>query len=358
MQSLVFATILIALFAQLTLTSGAPTENLSFWQEEPCTINNELSKSFNESKKYCSLVNVREVKTSEQILCTKLEEDFKELCKSGIKGSASVIPLDEDVCTYDVIKTESLVTACEESCNNKNGNNTLCALLIQTHELLTAKFGENGAGKPPVLQSPILLDAAKKVENASKMLEEHPKVPVQFQPIPKEETPVIVSNAPETIAAVPETKVESNLSPNLENEPSKEANVKFDDLDVDAALKKEDEQMAKTGQEIKDDNIFKQSEDNIIQQSVGIDNHMDEEALQEQSQFFSYFVLFTILCIVAYCMYFNKKKILALLLEGRRKNTGGRSSRRSSSAQYRKLDNNLEEAMADNSDDTVRHVIY
>ena len=93
---------------------------------------------------------------------------------------------DEDVCTYDVIKTESLVTACEESCNNKNGNNTLCALLIQTHELLTAKFGENGAGKPPVLQSPILLDAAKKVENASKMLEENPKVPVQFQPIPKE----------------------------------------------------------------------------------------------------------------------------------------------------------------------------
>ena len=43
---------------------------------------------------------------------------------------------------------------------------------------------------------------------------------------------------------------------------------------------------------------------------MGIDNHMDEEALQEQSQFFSYFVLFTILCIVAYCMYFNKKKVI------------------------------------------------
>ena len=77
----------------MQLTSGAPTENLSFWQDEPCTINNELSKSFNESKKYCmNSVNVREVKTSEQILCTKLEEDFKELCKSGIKGSASPIP--------------------------------------------------------------------------------------------------------------------------------------------------------------------------------------------------------------------------------------------------------------------------
>lgn len=334
MQSLIFGILSIAIFGQLTLISGAPTENLSFWHEEPCTINDELSKSFNESKKYCNSVKVREVKTSEQILCTKLEEDFKELCKSGIKGSASVIPQDEDVCTYDVIKTESLVEACEESCNNKNGNITLCALLIQTHELLTAKFGENGAGKPPVLQSPILLDAAKKVENASKMLEENPKVPVQFQPIPKEETPVIVSKAPETIAAVPETKVESNLPQSLENEQPKETHLKFDDLDVETALKKE------------------------VQQPVGIDNHMDQVALEEQSQFFSYFVVFTILCIVAYCMYFNKKEILALLLEGRRKNTGGRSSRRSSSAQYRKLDNNLEEAMADNSDDTVRHVIY
>ena len=49
---------------------------------------------------------------------------------------------------------------------------------------------------------------------------------------------------------------------------------------------------------------------------------------------------------------------MALILEGRRKNQGGRSSRRNSSAQYRKLDNNLEEAMADNSDDSIRHVIY
>ena len=77
----------------MQLTSGAPTEDLSFWNEEPCTINDELSRSFNESKKYCNSVKVREVKTSEQILCTKLEDDFKELCKSGIKGSASVIPL-------------------------------------------------------------------------------------------------------------------------------------------------------------------------------------------------------------------------------------------------------------------------
>ena len=90
-----------------------------------------------------------------------------------------------------------------------------------------------------------------------------------------------------------------------------------------------------------------------------IENHMnDEEAIETQSTFFSYFVAFTILCIVGYLVFHNKKKIIALVLEGRRRNPSSRSSaRRSSSAQYRKLDN-LEEAMADTSDDNLRNVIY
>ena len=85
----------------------------------------------------------------------------------------------------------------------------------------------------------------------------------------------------------------------------------------------------------------------------------DEQAIETQSTFFSYFVAFTILCIVGYLVFHNKKKIIALVLEGRRRNPSSRGgARRSSSAQYRKLDNNLEEAMADNSDDNLRHVIY
>ena len=55
----------------------------------------------------------------------------------------------EDVCSYDIIKTESLVEACNESCQGENI--TLCTLLIQTHELLTPKLGENGGGRPPIL---------------------------------------------------------------------------------------------------------------------------------------------------------------------------------------------------------------
>jgi len=90
-----------------------------------------------------------------------------------------------------------------------------------------------------------------------------------------------------------------------------------------------------------------------------MENHMnDEETIETQSAFLSYFVAFTVLCIISYICWHNKKKIIALILEGRRRNPSGRGGRRSSSAQYRKLDNNLEEAMADNSDDNLRHVIY
>ena len=85
---------------------------------------------------------------------------------------------------------------------------------------------------------------------------------------------------------------------------------------------------------------------------------MGDAALETQSKFFSYFVAGTILCIVGYLVFLNKKKIMALLVEGRRKQPSSRSRRHSSSAAYHKLDNNLEEAMGSNSNESVRHVIY
>jgi len=324
--------ICFAIFGHLTI--AAP-----FWKEEPCPLlNDEISKSFNEAKQNCSLADL---KGSEKVLCQKLEENFKELCQSGKKGNAKLDIKKEDVCNYDIIKTESLVEACNESCQGENI--TLCTLLIQTHELLTPKLGENGGGRPP-----ILLGSTQKNDSTSNV-EEKLKQPV----IPKEtkETSVKVTNPPETTVSVPNSKVESNLPQSLENEEPKESKAKSNDSLVTSLTNKENP-VGEAPQENKED--VKETN----QQSVGIDNHMDEEALETQSQFFSYFVLLTILCIVGYIIYFNKKKILALLLEGRRKNSGGRSSRRGSSAQYRKLDNNLEEAMADNSEDTVRHVIY
>jgi len=305
--------------------SGAPVEDKHFWQSEPCSVNEEITKSFSEAKKMCNLREMK-LKESDEKICNMLEKNFDDLCKSGKIGEARPVPPGEDICEYDIIKTESLVEACQESC--KDGNVTLCEILIQIHELLTPKLGENGGGLPPVS-----LPAKKENENISKTKEIQ-----NLQSVPQEETQSEVAKIPDALPPSPTVsaeKVATNaLIDPMEHAKPKENNAKSDNTSKTTSMVDE------------------------VKQSVALDNHMDEEALQTQSQFFSYFVLFTIICIVGYIIYFNKKKILALILEGRRKNSGGRSTRRSSSAQYRKLDNNLEEAMADNSDDTIRHVIY
>jgi len=66
--------------------------------------------------------------------------------------------------------------------------------------------------------------------------------------------------------------------------------------------------------------------------------------LDNQANYFSYFVVLAILCIVCYLVFHNKQKILALILEGRKQRGNGRRRSRTGSAQYRKLDNHLEEA--------------
>ncbi|TRY71630.1 hypothetical protein TCAL_14877 [Tigriopus californicus] len=78
---------------------------------------------------------------------------------------------------------------------------------------------------------------------------------------------------------------------------------------------------------------------------------------ESQSQAFSYLILFLIMGLVFYLVFHNKKKILALALEGRQgRQSGGRQRHRG--ARYHKLDNNLEEAMGSNSSDSMRQIIY
>lgn len=79
--------------------------------------------------------------------------------------------------------------------------------------------------------------------------------------------------------------------------------------------------------------------------------HFDDD----QSSFFTYFVLLSIVAILAYLVFHNKQKILALILEGRRR----QSSRRTvGGRQYRKLDSNLEDTMTSNRDTGSQHVVY
>jgi len=77
--------------------------------------------------------------------------------------------------------------------------------------------------------------------------------------------------------------------------------------------------------------------------------------IDEHSSFFGYFILLSIVAIIAYLVFHNKQKILALVLEGRRRQ-GNR--RRSGGREYRKLDSNLEDTMDPGKETSLRQVIY
>lgn len=77
------------------------------------------------------------------------------------------------------------------------------------------------------------------------------------------------------------------------------------------------------------------------------------------SNFFTYFMLLMLLCIIMYVGYHNKSKILALVLEGRRGSGSGRGGgRRKHTAAYRKLDSNLEEAITSGASSRASQIIY
>lgn len=68
----------------------------------------------------------------------------------------------------------------------------------------------------------------------------------------------------------------------------------------------------------------------------------------KESSFFPYFMFLMFVVVTFYVAYHNKSKILALLIEGRRSrsySSRGGSRRKQHSAEYRKLDSNLEEAI-------------
>ncbi|XP_075209801.1 uncharacterized protein LOC142317266 isoform X2 [Lycorma delicatula] len=87
----------------------------------------------------------------------------------------------------------------------------------------------------------------------------------------------------------------------------------------------------------------------------GSENLMENE----DSRFFTYLLPMGFVCGVMYVLFHNKKKILALAVEGRRGRSHGGGRRRPNTASYSKLDSNLEEAMVSNvSQASVTHVLY
>jgi len=75
----------------------------------------------------------------------------------------------------------------------------------------------------------------------------------------------------------------------------------------------------------------------------------------DDSSFMAYFLLISMVSIIAYLVFHNKQKILALILEGRRAQG---SRRRSGGRVYRKLDSTVEDSMDLNRETSLKQVIY
>ncbi|XP_047364196.1 GATA zinc finger domain-containing protein 14-like [Vespa velutina] len=135
------------------------------------------------------------------------------------------------------------------------------------------------------------------------------------------------------------TTVPSNNTPIIEN--------------VESSTQINDEQQSNlpdsTDQSINEDNLS----DKTRTQKGNYSNIKNDD----ESHFLTYFAIISLGFIAGYIGYHNKQKILAIVLEGRRsKNNRGR--RRPSTANYRKLDCTLEEAVTSQCNANVTHVMY
>ncbi|XP_028136550.2 trans-Golgi network integral membrane protein 2 isoform X2 [Diabrotica virgifera virgifera] len=85
------------------------------------------------------------------------------------------------------------------------------------------------------------------------------------------------------------------------------------------------------------------------------DDNLD--VVDGESPFFSYFMVICVVFVLGYVAYHNRIKVMALLLEGKRNKRQNRG-RRPNSANYHKLDSNLEEAISSNVTKNSSNVIY
>ncbi|KAI9562029.1 hypothetical protein GHT06_012994 [Daphnia sinensis] len=91
---------------------------------------------------------------------------------------------------------------------------------------------------------------------------------------------------------------------------------------------------------------------NETQKAVQYDSTSDVDADPVNTHFLFYFIAFAVLSASGYLMFMRRKYLIALVLEGRSNSSRRRSSsfrERPSSGSYRKLVNNLEEAITSNS---------
>jgi len=162
------------------------------------------------------------------------------------------------------------------------------------------------------------------------------------------------------------------ISPNEKEQnflKKKEKEKSDDGVDAEPLVAEEEDKAADKGdvkQEVQTTAILKNKEKESLDNEepkaekemieTKYENNMKSvPEIDEKSSFFGYFILLSIVAIIAYLVFHNKQKILALILEGRRRQ-GNR--RRSGGREYRKLDSNLEDTMDPGKETSLRQVIY
>ncbi|XP_003704848.1 uncharacterized protein LOC100880155 [Megachile rotundata] len=223
----------------------------------------------------------------------------------------------------------------------------------------------------------------KTTENQSKTLEKQDKIPEDLDKAPEnkdnapefEDVPENQGNAPENESNMPEN--EGNAGENLGNAPENNINDdeknKKDANDIKTSTISENTQNQENS--VNQDEWNRLVDDKSSYDTNDVSDHAVDTAIMpepeqrniisryhsirsgERSHFFTYFTVFSLISIAAYVGYHNKQKILAMVLEGRRSRSN-RGRRRPSTANYRKLDCTLEEAVTSQCNANVTHVIY
>jgi len=292
-----------------------------------------------------------------------------EDCNTVTKVIAAIMKDTDDLCSKECIIADKL--------------DPICKSLVET-SLILASVNNNSVSPKETLPPPTQEKTNNKTENTESTIKSDdtsvdeiatPKVPenetVTKTTEEKQEigTPKISDN--ETVTKTKEEKQETEAAAVThetqvlqEDTEDKNENEKMSSVAEDKGEEKVKEKVEEDAEEKVEED---EGQNEIVPASSATDDFITEplqtvtqkdkteEALpnsnfqgsikvgsenEEESSFFSYFMMLSVVSIVAYLVFHNKQKIMALVLEGRRQQ-GGR--RRSGGREYRKIDSNSEE---------------
>ncbi|XP_055325046.1 trans-Golgi network integral membrane protein 1-like [Sitodiplosis mosellana] len=258
---------------------------------------------------------------------------------------------------------------------NANGNsspaqNTLQDPAPNNDAITNAKSSSNPEPKKPNSKAPEETQISKQVEIS---------VPAGQQPqrqLPAKVTPSLNRTSPSNLTTnnnkssninIVETKIVQPppLPPAVtpkQARPLSPDNESEDDLEVNDKKPDIDDENPEIEDETEEDNHNEEEvplEMNNSNNNINVNNmhntqsrllaNQGEFRADKESSFFPYFMFLMFVVVTFYVAYHNKSKILALLIEGRRSRSyssrSGSGRRKQHSAEYRKLDSNLEEAI-------------